>query len=288
MSETYPVFLHFQGRLAVLVGGGRVAAAKLSGLLAAGARVRVVAPGVAPEIERPEIEIRRRAFVPEDLDGAFFVVAAAPPEVNRNVRLAADARGLFVNAVDDAKSASAFLGGVVRKGGVTVAVATDGRAPALAGLLREALERVLPDDISAWVDLGERVALAEEILDLSRQSGDRVSAFFGRVDRIIDRLEVGDVAGADSDIAECARLADELRANLDAMRDAGVHNILALRGDPPNGEASFITTEGGEDVFVHFTAIQGNGFRSLSEGATVEFEVVQGPKGLQASNVTLA
>src|SRR5207253_5906955 len=50
----------------------------------------------------------------------------------------------------------------------------------------------------------------------------------------------------------------------------------------------FITTEGGEDVFVHFTAIQGNGFRSLSEGASVEFEVVQGPKGLQASNVTLA
>ena len=50
----------------------------------------------------------------------------------------------------------------------------------------------------------------------------------------------------------------------------------------------FITTEGGEDVFVHFTAIQGNGFRSLSEGAQVELEVVQGPKGLQASNVTLA
>ena len=50
----------------------------------------------------------------------------------------------------------------------------------------------------------------------------------------------------------------------------------------------FITTDGGEDVFVHFTAIQGNGFRSLSEGAQVEFEVVQGPKGLQASNVTMA
>jgi len=50
----------------------------------------------------------------------------------------------------------------------------------------------------------------------------------------------------------------------------------------------FITTDGGEDVFVHFTAIQGNGFCSLSEGAQVEFEVVQGPKGLQASNVTVA
>ncbi len=50
----------------------------------------------------------------------------------------------------------------------------------------------------------------------------------------------------------------------------------------------FITTEGGEDVFVHFSAIQGNGFRTLSEGARVEFDVVQGPKGLQAANVTMA
>jgi cold shock protein len=49
----------------------------------------------------------------------------------------------------------------------------------------------------------------------------------------------------------------------------------------------FITTDGGEDVFVHFTAIQGNGFRSLQEGAQVEFEVTQGPKGLQAQNVQL-
>ena len=47
----------------------------------------------------------------------------------------------------------------------------------------------------------------------------------------------------------------------------------------------FITTEEGEDVFVHFSAIQGSGFRSLQEGAAVEFEVVKGPKGLQAANV---
>ena len=50
----------------------------------------------------------------------------------------------------------------------------------------------------------------------------------------------------------------------------------------------FITTERGEDVFVHFTAIQGNGFRTLAEGAAVEFDVQQGPKGLQAANVTIA
>ncbi|HYH09374.1 MAG TPA: cold-shock protein [Thermoanaerobaculia bacterium] len=48
----------------------------------------------------------------------------------------------------------------------------------------------------------------------------------------------------------------------------------------------FITAQDGEDVFVHFSAIQAGGFRSLAEGAFVEFDVTQGPKGLQASNVT--
>ena len=50
----------------------------------------------------------------------------------------------------------------------------------------------------------------------------------------------------------------------------------------------FITTDGGEDVFVHSSAIQSRGFRSLSEGAKVEFDVMEGPKGLQAANVTVA
>lgn len=49
----------------------------------------------------------------------------------------------------------------------------------------------------------------------------------------------------------------------------------------------FISVPGGDDVFVHYTAIQGNGFKSLPEGAQIEFEVVRGPKGLQAANVVL-
>ena len=49
----------------------------------------------------------------------------------------------------------------------------------------------------------------------------------------------------------------------------------------------FISREDGDDVFVHFSAIQGSGFKSLAEGAQVEFEITQGPKGEQASNVTI-
>ena len=81
------------------------------------------------------------------------MVAAAPPDVNRAVVPPRTRVNVFVNAVDDPPNATAYLGGVVRKHGVTLAISTDGRAPALAGLLREGLETLLPDDIEAWLEV---------------------------------------------------------------------------------------------------------------------------------------
>jgi len=156
-AQPYPVFLRLDGRRVLIVGGGRVASGKLPALLRAGAPVIVVAPRIREELRNSGVELRQRAFVPADLDGAFFVIAAATPEVNRAVAAAAEERCLFVNAVDDAANASAYLGGVIQRAGVTVAVSTGGRAPALAGLLREALEAVLPEEVGEWVSLGERI-----------------------------------------------------------------------------------------------------------------------------------
>lgn len=153
----FPVFLLLAGRPVLLVGGGAVAASKLPALLAAGAKVTLVAPQVRPELDRPEVQLRRRAFVPADLDGCWFAVAAATPEVNQQVALAAEERQIFVNAVDDVRAGSAWLGGVVRRGGVTMAISTGGRAPALAALLREALESLLPDDLGEWTAEAERL-----------------------------------------------------------------------------------------------------------------------------------
>lgn len=149
-ESLFPVFLKLAGRRVLVVGGGPVAASKLAALTAAGAVLHVVAPDVVPEIATLGVPVSRRLFVDSDLDDAWFVVAAAIPEVNRQVADAAEARHVFVNAVDDMASASAYLGGVVRKGGVTLAISTDGQAPALAGLLREGLEAVLPDELEAW------------------------------------------------------------------------------------------------------------------------------------------
>jgi uroporphyrin-III C-methyltransferase/precorrin-2 dehydrogenase/sirohydrochlorin ferrochelatase len=151
MSELLPLFLKLSGRRVLLVGAGRVAASKLEQLLAAGADVRVVAPAVDAAIERAGVPIDRRPFEARDLDGVWLVVAAATPDANREVAAAADARRIFVNAVDDPVNASAYLGGVVRRDGVTVAISTGGEAPALAGLLRQALDALLPRDLAAWI-----------------------------------------------------------------------------------------------------------------------------------------
>jgi uroporphyrin-III C-methyltransferase/precorrin-2 dehydrogenase/sirohydrochlorin ferrochelatase len=152
MRELLPIFLHLGGRRVVLVGAGPVGASKLVQLLAAGADVRVVAPEVHREVASAPVSIERREFRPSDLDDAWLVVAAASPEVNRQVALAAEERRIFVNAVDDPPNATAYLGGVVRRDGVTVAISTSGEAPAIAGLLREGLDELLPDDLAAWMD----------------------------------------------------------------------------------------------------------------------------------------
>ena len=160
-ASFFPVFLRLTGRRVLVVGGGPVATSKLQALLDAGAQITVVAPEVTAEIDAASasrlVTIHRRPFAESDLDGVWFVVAAATPDVNRAVAQAAEARAVFVNAVDDPPNATAYLGGVVRRDGVTVAISTDGRAPALAGLLREALDSLLPRDLDRWMQASRAI-----------------------------------------------------------------------------------------------------------------------------------
>ena len=168
----YPVFLRLAGLRVVIVGGGAVANGKLDGLFAANAAVTVIAPHIVDEIRSREgVTLIERAFVPVDLTGARWVIAAATPEVNREVAAAATARGLFVNAVDDTRSATAYLGGVVRRGEVEIAISTGGVAPALAGLLREAIDALLPPDLEAWIAVAirERTAWRQQNIPIGER-----------------------------------------------------------------------------------------------------------------------
>src|SRR5204862_4024617 len=158
--ELLPLFLKLEGRRVLVVGAGPVAASKLAGLLAAGADVTVVAPDVCAAVRESGARVRERGFEDSDLDATWFVVAAATPAVNARVARAAEARRIFVNAVDDPPNATAYLGGVVRRDGVTIAISTSGAAPALTALVREGLEALLPRELARWMDVAraERAA----------------------------------------------------------------------------------------------------------------------------------
>lgn len=155
-----PVFLQLVGRRALVVGGGPVALEKARTLLDAGASVLAVSPAFVAGWEGLNVERERREFSPRDVQGAWFVIAAAPAEVNRAVRDACESARVFLLSVDDPSHCSAFGAAKLVKGGVTFAISTAGRAPALVRLLREALERVLPDDLEAWSAIAVRERLS--------------------------------------------------------------------------------------------------------------------------------
>jgi uroporphyrin-III C-methyltransferase/precorrin-2 dehydrogenase/sirohydrochlorin ferrochelatase len=138
--DLLPLFLKLHGRRVLVVGDEAdeiIWGAKRDALVRAGADVCSRAAA---------------AFREQDLDGVWLVVAAGPPDVNARIAQLAETRRIFVNAVDDPPNASAYLGGVVRRDGVTIAISTSGHAPALAGLLREGLDALLPEDLDRWTE----------------------------------------------------------------------------------------------------------------------------------------
>ncbi|MBM4377323.1 MAG: bifunctional precorrin-2 dehydrogenase/sirohydrochlorin ferrochelatase [Deltaproteobacteria bacterium] len=156
-----PLSLRLEGRRVLLVGAGPIALGKLSSLLGAGAHVRVVAKQFTPEVrqlaQEAGAELCERAVAETDLDDVTFVVTATPREIAREVRAWAHARRLLLLAVDDVASTDAHSPAVFTRGGVTIALSSDGRAPALVGFLRQLLEEALPSEamLESWLALAD-------------------------------------------------------------------------------------------------------------------------------------
>jgi uroporphyrin-III C-methyltransferase/precorrin-2 dehydrogenase/sirohydrochlorin ferrochelatase len=170
----YPVFLKLRGRLVLVVGAGVVAERKIGSLLAAGARVRVVAPDATEGIRRMTdenlVEWRARAYDDADADDASLMIAAtSDPDVQRRAANAGEARRIFVVAVDDPAHASAYSGAVVRRAPFTIAISSSGATPALTRLVREIIEEILPRE--KWVEHARR--LRAKWLSDGTPTGDR-------------------------------------------------------------------------------------------------------------------
>jgi siroheme synthase-like protein len=155
VRDVFPVFLKLCDKAVLVVGAGAVAAEKVPALVQAGARVTVVAPEIGAAVRgwSDRVHIVERPFRDSDLDSAWYVLAAAPPAVNRAVGRAASRQRVFVNAVDDVASADVFLGSVLRRAGMTFAISSNGAAPALTALVRRGLEQLLPDELEGWLAL---------------------------------------------------------------------------------------------------------------------------------------
>jgi siroheme synthase-like protein len=151
----YPVNLVLDGRPCLVVGGGMVAARKVEGLRAAGARVRVVASNVGDEIRAcPDVAWEERPYRRGDVDGQRLVIAATDSfEVNGAVFRDCERAGIWVCGADDPEHCSFTLPAVVRRGALMVTVSTGGGSPALARWLRERLEGEIGPEYGVLLDL---------------------------------------------------------------------------------------------------------------------------------------
>jgi len=172
----YPLFADLRGRLALVVGGGAVAKRKAQALLEAGARVRVGAIRLEPELARwaeaGRIEHREGAFDTAWLDDAWLAIAATDDAaVNRAVAAAGEARRVWVNVVDDAESSAFQVPARVERGPVQIAISSGGGAPMLARHLRETLEAQFDDSLGALAELlsRERERIRARFPDIARR-----------------------------------------------------------------------------------------------------------------------
>jgi precorrin-2 dehydrogenase / sirohydrochlorin ferrochelatase len=160
----YPLCLNISGRLCVVVGGGGVAERKVHGILAATGCVRVVSPtvtsGLASLAARQAIEWRRKTYSASDLDGAFLVFAATN-SIDVQQVICRDARSsrLLINVADSPELCDFQVPATLRRGDLTLSVATNGRSPAVAALVRRRLER----------EFGEEYGLLTSLAALLRQ-----------------------------------------------------------------------------------------------------------------------
>jgi len=209
MPEYYPVMLDVRGRLAIVVGGDRVAAEKAAALSASGAHVSVINPAFCDELlmqaEYKRVTLRRKAYEPGDLEGAFVVVAATnDAQLVEAIWTETQKSGQLVNIVDIPERCSFIMPSILRRGQLTIAVSTEGASPGLAKRIRQNLEEIFPLAYGTYLRLA---ALARTHLRKNGVSYERRDDFFSDffTSDVLAQLVEGNVAQATVITAELLR-----------------------------------------------------------------------------------
>ncbi len=157
-NELYPVFLKVSQLNILIVGGGHVAEEKLTFLLKSSpnAKVEMVSPmyreGTIALAENHNITMREAPYDSNFLIGAHMVIATTDQiPVNEQVYHDCRTRNILVNVADNPPYCDFYMGGIVTKGNVKVAISTNGKSPTTAKRLRQFFEDVIPDNIDDLV-----------------------------------------------------------------------------------------------------------------------------------------
>lgn len=154
-NELYPIFLKVSELEVLIVGGGNVALEKLTFLLKSSpnARVTIIAKKFISELislaGKQTVKIILKTYNNSFLKDKHIVIAATD-DLDVNLRVYADCkeRNILVNIADNPNYCDFYMGGIVTKGNVKLAISTNGKSPTMAKRLRQFFEDVLPEDIN--------------------------------------------------------------------------------------------------------------------------------------------
>ncbi|MEO7982742.1 MAG: bifunctional precorrin-2 dehydrogenase/sirohydrochlorin ferrochelatase [Bacteroidota bacterium] len=159
-NPLYPVFLKLEQLRVLVVGGGHVAQEKLTSLLSNSPAtvITIVAPVIRDEVRElvsahPACNILLRSFEETDLENVEIVICATDDKVlHKQIKEIANARKLLVNVADTPELCDFYLGSIVQKGNLKIAISTNGKSPTIAKRVKEVLQETIPEQIDSLLE----------------------------------------------------------------------------------------------------------------------------------------
>ena len=160
-NQLYPVFFRLEKLKMLIVGGGEVGMEKMHFIMKSSpnAQIRIVATWFSDEVSAlaqkfPDtVQMVTKTFEPEDIEDADLIVAATNfHEVNMQVYKAAKERNRIINVADTPDLCDFYMGSIVTRGDLKVAISTNGKSPTFSKRFRQLLEDILPNETSELLD----------------------------------------------------------------------------------------------------------------------------------------